>query len=329
MPASLDFGNVYAGTPETLPVTIQNTGPGNLTITNVSFDNAQLTYSGPGGAPLTISPSQPYTLLYGETLTLNVTCTPAVLGALGSPTAHMTITSNSWVPVAPIPISGQVQGVDLVAEAAPVVLDTQPLADGQSITVQVDIKNVGTLNAGTFNVQFYLATSDTPSSIDTPLSPVYTVSGGLTAGNEVILSIPVTLTANVAAETNLYIRYQVDSGNAITEITKNNNWSNRTEITVTLPDLQTVGAPTVPGGPLEDRATVHFAGEVTNTGEVFSNPFTAQFYLSSDNVFSADDTPLLPAVPCLPSTRVMHIRLPPTCNCLRMSAAIRPLISSS
>lgn len=60
---SLDFGNVRTGTTKTLPVTVTNTGSGDLTISNITSSNAVFTFT-PNGIILTPGMTQVYNVTF-------------------------------------------------------------------------------------------------------------------------------------------------------------------------------------------------------------------------------------------------------------------------
>src|SRR5580704_5805043 len=93
-PSSVSFGNVQAGTTQTLSETLSNTGGSNLTITQATVAGAGFSISG-----LTV----PVTLTAGQSVSFKVAFAPQTSGNF---TGSLTLVSNASNPNVSISLSG-------------------------------------------------------------------------------------------------------------------------------------------------------------------------------------------------------------------------------
>ena len=125
---NLDFGNVRTGTTKTLPVTVTNTGSGDLTISNITSSNAVFTFT-PNGIILTPGMSQVY----------NVTFAPLVDGLQ---TGNLAITHNA----SPTPSIITLRGVGVTPKLS---FGQQNLDFGNVVIATTKQLSVMITNAGT------------------------------------------------------------------------------------------------------------------------------------------------------------------------------------
>jgi hypothetical protein len=130
-PASLNFGNVAAGSSTTQNVQLSNTGNSSVTVTQVAASGAGISVSGPG-APVTLAPSQ--------SLTLSVRFAPT---AAGTTSGSVTVTNNDGVNAVAAVTGTQVQpGLSLTPTSA----SFGSVVTGSTNSQTVQIKNSGTAN---------------------------------------------------------------------------------------------------------------------------------------------------------------------------------------
>ena len=150
-PATLNFGSVNVGSNSSLPVTLQNTGNSNITISGISGATGAFSTSG-AGVGTTLTPTQ--------STTLNVIFTPSASGAASG---TITIASNDTTPPS-ISVSGTGAAV-----SSSVSLSWSP--SGSSDVVGYNVYR-GTISGGPY-------TKITPS----PVSNASDSDSSVTSGN--------------------------------------------------------------------------------------------------------------------------------------------------
>jgi hypothetical protein len=161
-PSSIGFGNVQAGTSQTLSETLNNTGGSNLTVTQATVTGAGFSISGLS-TPLTLTP--------GQSVPFNVTFAPQSSGNFSGSVAA---TSNASNPSLAISLSGM--GTEQVQAQGQLSVSPTTISVG-SVPVGTSGTQTGTLNA--------TGASVTVSSVSLDSSE-FTISG---------LSFPVVIPA--------------------------------------------------------------------------------------------------------------------------------------
>jgi len=130
-PASLNFGNVTAGSSTTQNLQLSNTGNSSVTVTQVAASGAGISVSALG-APVTLAPSQ--------SLALSVKFAPTTAGATAG---SVTVTNNDGVNAVAAVTGTQVQpGLSLTPTSA----SFGSVLTGNKSSQTVQIKNSGTAN---------------------------------------------------------------------------------------------------------------------------------------------------------------------------------------
>jgi hypothetical protein len=130
-PASLNFGNVTAGSSSTQNVVLSNTGNSSVTVTKVAATGAGISVSGLA-ASVTLAPS--------KTLALSVTFAPTAAGATAG---SVTVTNSDGVNAVAAVTGTQVQaGLSLTPSSA----SFGSVVTGNTNSQTVQIKNSGTAN---------------------------------------------------------------------------------------------------------------------------------------------------------------------------------------
>jgi hypothetical protein len=130
-PASLNFGNVTAGSSSTQNVQVSNTGNSSVTVTQAAASGAGISVGGLG-APVTLAPQQ--------SLTLRVTFAPTTAGAAAG---SVTVTNSDGVNAVAAVTGTQVQpGLSLTPTSA----SFGSVVTGTTNSQTVQIKNSGTAN---------------------------------------------------------------------------------------------------------------------------------------------------------------------------------------
>ena len=157
---------------------------------------------------------------------------------------------------------------------------------GSTLSLSSYIYNTGTISSPSSTVGYYLSTNSTLDANDVLLSTV--AGSSLSAG----LSSPRTATVTIPAGTApgyYYVLFVADPANAVTETNENNNVSNTT-IQVTVPTIDlSVTYPYVTPTAVAAGASVNPSCYLNNLGNSTASPANISFYLSTDNVFSAND----------------------------------------
>ncbi len=130
-PASLNFGNVTAGSSSTQNVVLSNTGNSSVTVMKAAASGAGISVSGLA-APVTLAPTQ--------TVALSVTFAPTTAGATAG---SVTVTNNDGVNAVAAVTGTQVQaGLSLTPSSA----SFGSVVTGNTNSQTVQIKNSGTAN---------------------------------------------------------------------------------------------------------------------------------------------------------------------------------------
>ncbi len=130
-PASLNFGNVTAGSSSTQNVVVSNTGNSSVTVTKVAASGAGISVSGLA-APVTLAPTQ--------TVALSVTFAPTTAGTTAG---SVTVTNSDGVNAVAAVTGTQVQaGLSLTPPSA----SFGSVVTGNTNSQTVQIKNSGTAN---------------------------------------------------------------------------------------------------------------------------------------------------------------------------------------
>jgi WD40 repeat protein/subtilase family serine protease len=141
---------------------------------------------------------------------------------------------------------------------------SQNIADGQTVTARVKLKNVAATDAvGTIEVTF----EAWGQKVSVPHR------GGLGTGEEVMLSAPLTAKAGNDGE----LRVTADPTNAITESNESNNVANLSLPVVPFPDLTLTNLEFEPKTP-RSGDTVRVSATVKNVGGNLINPFFVAFF---------------------------------------------------
>lgn len=190
-PASVAFGNVIVGNSQTVPVTITNSGPSTVTISNAAATGTGFSFNGP---------TLPATLTAGQSATFNAIYTPTVAG---NSSGNLTITSNANNSTLIVPLTG-VGVTQGQVTANPASLSFGNVATGSSKTLPETLTNSG-------------GTSLT-------ISAASASGGGFTLSG---ITLPLTLNAGQSASFN--VQFAPTATGAVTgNVTINSNGSNPT-----------------------------------------------------------------------------------------------------
>lgn len=174
-PTSLNFGPVAVGTSSAAQtVTVSNTGTGNLTISNISSDNAQFTFT---------SAALPISLAPGGSTTVNVVFSPT---SLGNQSGNIIFTHNAPGSPTSLPVQGIGADAGPTFSVSPASVNFGNVSVGNTVSANVTVSNNGLTNPlvissaaaspGVFTV------SPTSATIPPLGSQVFTVSFTPTAG---------------------------------------------------------------------------------------------------------------------------------------------------
>lgn len=221
------------------------------------------------------------TVTYPTSTTWSCTITGLVEGA-NTITATATDTSGNQTSATATISYAKPAGPDLIVRA--VSLPTT-LNSGETVQVQVTVKNQGTLKAGKFYIGLYLSSDSSITTGDTFLSNEYLSS--LAAGVEVSYTTSITLSANSSG--TYYIGAVVDSRGAIVESDETNNTFAVGPVSIGYgPDLvvAALGVPTS----LVSGQTVSVPVAIRNQGTGAAGKFYIGLYLSTDSTITTSDT---------------------------------------
>jgi subtilase family serine protease len=281
--------NTAVGTPVTMSCYIANTG-------NASANSSSVGYYISTDATLDAS-DQLMTTQYGGPLGTSYPSsrygTAAIPPGLAPGTYYVLFVadyqnqvseSDETNNVAAVSITVSPPGVDLVIQQEQ--LYNSYTAAGGTVQTTSSIVNQGNVTSSSSNMGFYLSTDQTLDAADVLLT---TAPGGQLYANDYLYRyVSVTVPVGTAAG-NYYVLFVADPQNSVTETIETNNVSSQ-PLTVIAPtvDLYVSGAyasPTSVGA----GATINVSCYLENQGNAPANPADLGYYLSSDNVFSAND----------------------------------------
>ena len=158
---------------------------------------------------------------------------------------------------------------------------------GKSITIVTTVQNTGTKNSNPFHITFYLSKDRTITTSDIPLGGDLKVSEGLKAGTSNTFYTPVKIPYNLIG--SYYIGAIIDSYNEECETNELNNIvvSSNT-MNIAAPDL-VITAITTGSTTYKKGSTITISNTVKNQGNVKSNGFYVNFYLSKDSSITTSD----------------------------------------
>lgn len=218
---------------------------------------------------------------YPTSTTWSCTITGLVEGA-NAITATATDTSGNQATATATITYAKPVGPDLIVTA--VSLPTT-LHSGETVQVQVTVKNQGTLKAGKFYIGLYLSSDSTITTGDTFLSNEYLSS--LAAGAEVSYTTSITLPGNVSG--TYYIGAIADTRGKTTESDETNNTFAVGPVSIgNGPDL-VVAALGVPSR-LVSGQTISVPVAIRNQGTGAAGKFYIGLYLSTDSTITTSDT---------------------------------------
>ena len=157
---------------------------------------------------------------------------------------------------------------------------------GKSITIVNTVQNTGSQNSKPFRIYFYLSKDRTITTSDTYLG--YKDISGINANSiSIPYYTPVTIPPNLSG--SYYIGAIVDSGNDQCETNELNNIvvSSNT-INIGAPDL-VITSITTGSTSYKKGSTITIPNTVKNQGNVKSNGFYVNFYLSKDSSITTSD----------------------------------------
>ncbi|SHI69889.1 Por secretion system C-terminal sorting domain-containing protein [Hymenobacter daecheongensis DSM 21074] len=173
---------------------------------------------------------------------------------------------------------------DLIVQTPTASLST--VASGGIINLGATVRNQGSGDAGSSQLGYYLSTNTTLDASDVSLG---TTSGGLLGaglsaqrgGN---FTIPAATTAG-----SYYVLYVVDPQNSVTESNETNNTASLAlTVTISAPDL-VLTQPTLTPASVAAGNSVSATCLLSNQGSASAAASLVGFYLSTDNVLSAND----------------------------------------
>ncbi|WP_337873178.1 choice-of-anchor D domain-containing protein [Ignavibacterium sp.] len=192
-PPSLNFGPVAVGSSSAAQtVTVSNTGTANLTISNISSDNAQFTFT---------SAALPIVLSAGGSTTVNVVFSPT---SLGNQSGNIIFTHDAPGSPTSLPVQGIGADAGPTFSVSPASVNFGNVSVGNTVTQNVTVSNNGLSNPlvissaaaspGVFTV------SPTSATIPPLGSQVFTVSFTPTAGG--VANGTLTFTHNAPGSPN-------------------------------------------------------------------------------------------------------------------------------
>ena len=192
--------------------------------------------------------------------------------------------TNETNNVASVAITVAPPGVDLIVQQ-PSLYYTSTVAGG-TVQASASILNQGNVTATSSTMGFYLSTNNTLDASDVLLS---TVTGGTLAANissyrSANLLVPVGTAAG-----SYYVLFVADPANVVTETNETNNVSS-VALTVIAPTVDlSVTYPYLSLTTVAAGASTSASCYLNNLGNAVASPANVGFYLSTDNVFSAND----------------------------------------
>lgn len=174
-PTSLNFGPVAVGSSSAAQtVTVSNTGTGNLSITDISSDNTQFTFT---------SAALPITLSAGASTTVDVLFSPT---SLGNQSGNIIFTHNAPGSPTSLPVQGIGADAGPTFSVSPASVNFGNVAVGNTVNATVTVSNNGLSNP--LNISSVVAApgvfSVSPTSATIPPlgNQVFTVSFTPTSG---------------------------------------------------------------------------------------------------------------------------------------------------
>lgn len=221
------------------------------------------------------------TVTYPTTTSWSCTITGLLEGANTITATATDISGNQTSATATITYA-KAAGPDLIVTAVSV---PTTLNSGETVSVQVTVKNQGTVKAGKFFIGLYLSTDGTITTGDTFLGHEYLTT--LAAGAEESYTTSITLPKKTNG--TYYVGAIVDTKGKITESDETNNTFAVGPITVgNGPDLVVTGLG-VPSS-LASGQTVSVPVSVRNKGTGAAGKFYIGLYLSTDSTITTGDT---------------------------------------
>ena len=235
---SVDFGNVTAGSSETLSITASNTGNATVTISFVTISSKYFSLT---------SPSLPATIAAGQSTNVGMKFTP---NAPGTFTATVAITSDA----SSSPTNLTLTGTGVAATG------------GGQLSANPNSKAFGDVAVGTTQSQTFTLTNTGSSSVD--------ISQAAASGGFKISGITTPLTLNASQSTTFTIAFTPQSAGTVTgNVTISSDASNPT-LTIPLSGIGTAGTPgqlavtptTLPLGNVMDGNSGTASGSLTASG---------------------------------------------------------------
>ncbi len=282
------------------PATTPATG-NDLTVTPIAAWVAG-TVSAPDASPLEAVPVTLDKASGSESVTQNTAVDGSYhLGAYaGSWSVRAATEEKGYLPAAAQNLTltdGQTAAVDFAAQAnnlPDLVVSglTYPGAPdpGQTISVSVIFKNLGTSFNGTVVNNIYLSTDTTITTTDTYLGMANLMFwNGWPTGTEKTVVASVTLPAGLPAAT-YYLGVVADSYQSIAEANETNNVSSGYPIAVggVLPDQPDLSMAAITASLTDDQLSI--AGTAQNTGSAQAGAMRVGVYLSGDATVTTADT---------------------------------------
>ncbi len=174
-PASLNFGPVAVGSSSAAQtVTVSNTGTGNLTISNISSDNPQFTFT---------SAALPITLSAGGSTTVDVVFSPT---SLGNQSGNIIFTHDAPGSPTSLPVQGVGADAGPTFAVSPASVNFGNVSVGNTVNATVTVSNNGLSNplviSGVVAAPGVFSVSPASATIPPLGSQVFTVSFTPNAG---------------------------------------------------------------------------------------------------------------------------------------------------
>ena len=198
--------------------------------------------------------------------------------------ANLVAETNENNNVASTTIQVTAPGIDLQVSQA--YANPYTVGSGGFLTLTSNIYNTGTLSSPSSTMGYYLSTNSTLDANDVLLTTVAggQLSAGLSSYRTVSTTIPTGTTPGY-----YYVLFVADPANAVTETNENNNVASAT-IQVTVPSIDlSVTYPYLSATSVAAGSSISASCYLNNLGNTSASPANIGFYLSTDNVFSAND----------------------------------------
>jgi len=175
---------------------------------------------------------------------------------------------------------------DLRADSVSVNSATRTICEGDSVTIDLSVSNIGNINA---NAHYYDISFSTTGTIGswTSLGQGNGPSGVSSYTHQVIANIPATM-----APGSYYAQLYTDYGNYITESNEYNNDVTTSTAELTVQDCTPDLTPTALSGPTSALSgqTISLSYSIENTGLGDANNVPVDMFLSSDSTITTGDT---------------------------------------